>query len=203
MAKCAFIGLGIMGYPMAGHLRAKGHDVCVYNPHRPEGRSLGRQVWRAHRADAAPGGRGRRVRVHVRRQRRRHPQRGVRRRRRVRRAEGGSRAGRSHHRLGRYRARARGRGQGSGQAFRRCPGLGAIDPAPRTACSPSCAAASRQHSSGQAGHGSLRPRGNADGPRGRRAADQDGQSDLHRRAGPGVWPKRSTSACAPASTCKR
>ena len=31
MAKCAFIGLGIMGYPMAGHLQAKGHDVCVYN----------------------------------------------------------------------------------------------------------------------------------------------------------------------------
>lgn len=31
MAKCAFIGLGIMGYPMAGHLKAKGHDVCVYN----------------------------------------------------------------------------------------------------------------------------------------------------------------------------
>src|SRR5690606_27126830 len=31
MAKCAFIGLGIMGYPMAGHLQARGHDVCVYN----------------------------------------------------------------------------------------------------------------------------------------------------------------------------
>jgi 3-hydroxyisobutyrate dehydrogenase len=31
MAKTAFIGLGVMGYPMAGHLRAKGHDVCVYN----------------------------------------------------------------------------------------------------------------------------------------------------------------------------
>jgi len=31
MAKCAFIGLGIMGYPMAGHLKAKGHDVTVYN----------------------------------------------------------------------------------------------------------------------------------------------------------------------------
>ena len=31
MAKCAFIGLGVMGYPMAGHLAAKGHDVCVYN----------------------------------------------------------------------------------------------------------------------------------------------------------------------------
>ena len=31
MAKCAFIGLGIMGYPMAGHLAAKGHEVTVYN----------------------------------------------------------------------------------------------------------------------------------------------------------------------------
>ncbi|MFT7389920.1 MAG: 3-hydroxyisobutyrate dehydrogenase [Paracoccaceae bacterium] len=31
MAKCAFIGLGVMGYPMAGHLAAKGHDVTVYN----------------------------------------------------------------------------------------------------------------------------------------------------------------------------
>ncbi len=31
MAKCAFIGLGIMGYPMAGHLQAKGHVVTVYN----------------------------------------------------------------------------------------------------------------------------------------------------------------------------
>jgi 3-hydroxyisobutyrate dehydrogenase-like beta-hydroxyacid dehydrogenase len=31
MAKCAFIGLGIMGYPMAGHLQAKGHEVRVYN----------------------------------------------------------------------------------------------------------------------------------------------------------------------------
>lgn len=31
MAKTAFIGLGTMGYPMAGHLASKGHDVCVYN----------------------------------------------------------------------------------------------------------------------------------------------------------------------------
>lgn len=32
MAKVAFIGLGVMGYPMAGHLKTKGgHDVCVYN----------------------------------------------------------------------------------------------------------------------------------------------------------------------------
>jgi 3-hydroxyisobutyrate dehydrogenase len=32
MAKIAFIGLGVMGYPMAGHLAAKGgHEVTVYN----------------------------------------------------------------------------------------------------------------------------------------------------------------------------
>ncbi|WP_071672551.1 NAD(P)-dependent oxidoreductase [Nioella nitratireducens] len=31
MAKVAFLGLGVMGYPMAGHLRAAGHDVTVYN----------------------------------------------------------------------------------------------------------------------------------------------------------------------------
>ncbi len=31
MTKAAFIGLGVMGYPMAGHMAAKGHDVTVYN----------------------------------------------------------------------------------------------------------------------------------------------------------------------------
>lgn len=31
MANVAFLGLGVMGYPMAGHVKAKGHDVTVYN----------------------------------------------------------------------------------------------------------------------------------------------------------------------------
>ncbi len=31
MAKVAFLGLGVMGYPMAGHLAVKGHHVTVYN----------------------------------------------------------------------------------------------------------------------------------------------------------------------------
>src|SRR5215211_7210957 len=32
MAKVAFVGLGVMGYPMAGHLKNKGdHEVTVYN----------------------------------------------------------------------------------------------------------------------------------------------------------------------------
>ncbi|WP_207061145.1 NAD(P)-dependent oxidoreductase [Motiliproteus sp. SC1-56] len=29
--RVAFIGLGVMGYPMAGHLQKAGYDVCVYN----------------------------------------------------------------------------------------------------------------------------------------------------------------------------
>ena len=41
MSKVAFIGLGVMGYPMAGHIRKKGgYDLTVYN------RSLGKaQAW--------------------------------------------------------------------------------------------------------------------------------------------------------------
>src|SRR4029078_12568312 len=32
MAKGAFLGLGVMGFPMAGHLKNKGgHEVTVYN----------------------------------------------------------------------------------------------------------------------------------------------------------------------------
>jgi len=31
MVKAAFLGLGVMGYPMARHLKAKGHEVTVYN----------------------------------------------------------------------------------------------------------------------------------------------------------------------------
>ena len=31
MTKITFLGLGVMGYPMAGHLKSAGHDVTVYN----------------------------------------------------------------------------------------------------------------------------------------------------------------------------
>ena len=31
MARAAFIGLGVMGFPMAGHLASQGHAVTVYN----------------------------------------------------------------------------------------------------------------------------------------------------------------------------
>ena len=43
MAKVAFLGLGVMGYPMAGHLKNKGgHDVTVYNRTTAQGRAMGR-----------------------------------------------------------------------------------------------------------------------------------------------------------------
>ena len=29
--KVSFLGLGVMGYPMAGYLVKAGHEVCVYN----------------------------------------------------------------------------------------------------------------------------------------------------------------------------
>ncbi len=29
--KVTFLGLGVMGFPMAGHLKRNGHDVTVYN----------------------------------------------------------------------------------------------------------------------------------------------------------------------------
>ena len=31
MAGCTFLGLGVMGFPMAGHLQAAGHDLTVWN----------------------------------------------------------------------------------------------------------------------------------------------------------------------------
>ena len=36
MAKVAFLGLGVMGYPMAGHLASAGHSVTVYNRSFPK-----------------------------------------------------------------------------------------------------------------------------------------------------------------------
>jgi 3-hydroxyisobutyrate dehydrogenase-like beta-hydroxyacid dehydrogenase len=50
MAKVAFIGLGVMGFPMAGHLAAQGHAVTVFNrtPARAE-------LWLSmHQGRAAP-----------------------------------------------------------------------------------------------------------------------------------------------------
>ena len=58
MSKLAWIGLGTMGFPMAGHLKTRGgHAVTVFNRTPRQGRCLGREVWR--KLGALPG-RGRR-----------------------------------------------------------------------------------------------------------------------------------------------
>jgi len=58
MAKLAFLGLGVMGYPMAGHLQAKGHDVTVYNRTAAKAEAWGAQHGGAYAAtprEAAAG----------------------------------------------------------------------------------------------------------------------------------------------------
>ncbi|WP_432283270.1 NAD(P)-dependent oxidoreductase [Aminobacter sp. BA135] len=48
MASVAFLGLGVMGYPMAGHLKNKGgHDVTVYNRTTAKG-----EKWATQHGDA-------------------------------------------------------------------------------------------------------------------------------------------------------
>jgi len=50
-AKVAFLGLGVMGFPMAGHLKAKGYDVTVYNRNAAKA-----QAWvQKHGGKSAPG----------------------------------------------------------------------------------------------------------------------------------------------------
>jgi predicted dinucleotide-binding enzyme len=56
MAKVAFLGLGVMGFPMAGHLAAKGHDVTVYNRTFAKAEAWTRQ--HKGKAEDAEGGRG-------------------------------------------------------------------------------------------------------------------------------------------------
>ncbi|MEO1320310.1 MAG: NAD(P)-binding domain-containing protein, partial [Pseudomonadota bacterium] len=41
--KVAFLGLGVMGFPMAGHLAAAGHEVTVYNRTRSKAEDWARQ----------------------------------------------------------------------------------------------------------------------------------------------------------------
>lgn len=50
MAKCAFLGLGVMGNPMAGHLATNGHDVTVYNRTQAKAANWAKQ----HKGNHAP-----------------------------------------------------------------------------------------------------------------------------------------------------
>ncbi len=44
--KVTFIGLGVMGYPMAGYIAKAGHDVTVYNRTSCKSRKMGKRIWR-------------------------------------------------------------------------------------------------------------------------------------------------------------
>ena len=113
-----------MGYPMAGHLAARGPSRHRLQPHRQEGRPVGRGVRRPRGAHAARGGRRGADRLFVRRQRRRPAQRDARRRRRVCRHGQGRDRVRRHDRLGPRGARAVCRGPRPRPALHRRPGVG-------------------------------------------------------------------------------
>jgi 3-hydroxyisobutyrate dehydrogenase-like beta-hydroxyacid dehydrogenase len=51
--KLAFLGLGVMGFPMAGHLKAKGHEVTVYNRTASKAEAWVKQHGGAFSADIA------------------------------------------------------------------------------------------------------------------------------------------------------
>ena len=53
--RIAFIGLGVMGFPMAGHLAAAGHEVRVFNRSPDKARRWAEQrdpaiIWEGHKA---------------------------------------------------------------------------------------------------------------------------------------------------------
>ncbi len=57
-AKMAFLGLGVMGYPMAGHLKTKGgHDVTVYNRTQAKAAKWAAQFGGQHAATPAEAAR--------------------------------------------------------------------------------------------------------------------------------------------------
>ncbi len=58
MAKVAFLGLGVMGYPMAGHLAAAGHEVTVYNRTAAKAEAWVAAARRPRRRDAGEAAQG-------------------------------------------------------------------------------------------------------------------------------------------------
>ena len=58
MAKIAFLGLGVMGYPMAGHLLKKGgHDLTVYNRTAAKAQQWAKEYGGRHAATPREAGR--------------------------------------------------------------------------------------------------------------------------------------------------
>ncbi len=122
--KLAFLGLGVMGYPMAGHLARAGHDVTVFN-RTPEKAAK----WvEAHRRKARADARRRRFRrghrADVRGQRRRRARGDHRGRRRAAGDGRGRDPGGPHDRVGPGCARNEHGGRGQGHRVSRRAGFG-------------------------------------------------------------------------------
>jgi 3-hydroxyisobutyrate dehydrogenase-like beta-hydroxyacid dehydrogenase len=56
--KIAFLGLGVMGFPMAGHLKAKGYDVTVYNRTEAKAKTWAEKFGGAYKATPAEAAAG-------------------------------------------------------------------------------------------------------------------------------------------------
>ena len=186
MANVAFLGLGVMGFPMAGWLAKKGHNVTVYNRTAAKAEKWCKQHGGKAAATPADGGGGRRDRVQLRRRRSRSARDRARLGRRHRRDARGLHLRRSHDGLGRRRARDRGGRQQARRALPRRARVGRPG---------------RRRERQAHGHGRRRGRAVRDGrardplvragralagPGRLRPAHEDGQSDRdrRRRAGP-------------------
>ena len=135
MAKVAFLGLGVMGFPMAGHLVKKGgHEVTVFNRTPAKAKTWAEKFGGKTAADAE----SRRRRpgfCHGLRRQRQRPARGhAWRRRRIRRHEERRDLRRSHHGIGRSRPRTRRGSDQSAASNSSMPRCRAARPARKTAC---------------------------------------------------------------------
>ena len=181
MSKIAWIGLGVMGFPMAGHLKTRGHDLVVFNRTRAKAEAWvarfgGRLA--ATPAEAADGaefvftcvGNDDDLREVT-----------LGRAWRLRRARARRDLRRSHHRLRQYRPRASPSGQGPRRRRARCAGVGR--PVGRRERHPHGDGRRRRGGfpARRAGDRRLCPHDQSDRPVGRGPAHQDGQPDLHRR----------------------
>ena len=183
-------GLGVMGGPMAGHLARAGHELTVYNrtPARAEARrrSWPRKVWRRRSPPLPPKRRRGGCGDHLRRQRRRSG-RSHARRRTARSRDGAGRAvRRPHHRLGADRRGSCSRSRRARPAGVDAPVSGGQAGAENGKLSIMCGGTDDGDGGGEPVMQAYAARIVHVGGRRRRADDQDGQPDLHRRraAGP-------------------
>ena len=199
IVKLAFLGLGVMGFPMAGHLARAGHEVTVYNRSAAKAAKWVETYGGKSAETPAASRAGRRARDDVRRQRRRRAGGGRRQRRCAVRHGARRDSRRPHDGVGGSGARdLRGR-EGAGRRLSRRSGVGR----------PGGRRERQAHDHGRRrgrrlrARGSrardLRPRGDADGRRGQRPAHQDGEPDLHRGTRARRCRKASISRCAPDS----